>query len=244
MRVGVVVCRLVMPIAADRGGDGLRWKAACWDLGMIRGRRRGRDAFRPCPTGQDVRLCSPAVDGEFFGLPGRRTRMALCRTPWNTPWLALRLASEASNLAYHVRGDCLRCRVGDIPFARFGDGLHRDPGDDVRGSPRSVETSVVVIVARAGCPWCARVWPGQAVACPLFLFPGAAGVPGVQGGPQGRRPQGDAEHPGGRGGGPVRLAGAARTAAAQPPPLCGPRSGPAAVTWRPFPSGPARNPRG
>ena len=38
-----------------------------------------------------------------------------------------------------------------------------------------------------GCPCCARAWPGQAGACPLFLLPGAAGVPGVKGGPQGRR---------------------------------------------------------
>jgi hypothetical protein len=102
----------------------------------------------------------------------------------------------------------------------------------------------LVIMAGAGCPCCARVWPGQAVACPRFLLPGAAGVPGVQGGPQGRRPRGDAQHPGGRGGGPVRLAGATRTAAAQPPPLDGPRSGPAAFTRRPFPSATVRNPRG
>jgi hypothetical protein len=113
----------------------------------------------------------------------------------------------------------------------------------VRGSPQTVETSVLVIMVRAGCPCCARVWPGQARTCPLFLLPG---VPGGQGGPQGRRPQGrrpqgDAQHPGGRGGGPVRLAGAARTAAAQPPPFPGPRSGPAAVTRRPFPPATARN---
>jgi len=32
------------------------------------------------------------------------------------------------------------------------------------------------------------------VACPLLLLPGAAEVSGVKGGPQGRRPQGDAQH--------------------------------------------------
>jgi len=42
------------------------------------------------------------------------------------------------------------------------------------------------------------------------------------------------------GGGPVPLAGARRTAAAQPPPFPGPRSGPAAVTRRPFPPATAR----
>lgn len=59
-----------------------------------------------------------------------------------------------------------------------------------RGSPESVETSVVVIsLAGAGllAPAC-RV--GQAVACPLFLLPGAAVVSGVKGGPQG-----GAQHP-------------------------------------------------
>ena len=47
-----------------------------------------------------------------------------------------------------------------------------------------MEISVLVIMARVGCPCCARVRPGQARTCPLFLLPGAAGVPGVQGGPQ------------------------------------------------------------
>jgi hypothetical protein len=51
-----------------------------------------------------------------------------------------------------------------------------------RGSPETVETSVVMIAARAGCPCCARGWPGQAVACPLFLLPG--GFRGLRG--QGR----------------------------------------------------------
>jgi hypothetical protein len=64
-----------------------------------------------------------------------------------------------------------------------------------RGSPQTVETSVVVIMARTGWPSCARVRAGQAGACPLFLFPGAAGVPGVKGGPQGRRAQRGAQHP-------------------------------------------------
>jgi len=41
---------------------------------------------------------------------------------------------------------------------------------------------------------------------------------------------------------PVPLAGAARPAAAKPPPSPGPRSGPAAVTRRPFPPATARNP--
>jgi len=54
-----------------------------------------------------------------------------------------------------------------------------------RGSPQTVETSVVVIMARTGWAWCARAWPGQAQACPLFLFRGAAGVPRGQGRPAG-----------------------------------------------------------
>src|ERR1700739_2051338 len=92
-----------------------------------------------------------------------------------------------------------------------------------RGSPESVETSVLLIrVAGAvllapACRW------GRSVACPFFLLLGAAAVSGVKGGPQGRRPQGDAERPGGRRSGPVPLAGARRTAAAQPPPLPRPR---------------------
>jgi hypothetical protein len=108
-----------------------------------------------------------------------------------------------------------------------------------RGSPESVETSVLVIspvgagLLVPACGWC------RPVAWPLFLLPGAAVVSGVKGGPQG-----DAEHPGGRRGGPVPLAGARSTAAAQPPPFPGPRSGPAAVTRRPFPPATARNPRG
>ena len=65
----------------------------------------------------------------------------------------------------------------------------------------------MVIMARAGWACCARTRCGQAWACPLFLFPGAAGVPGVKGGPQGRRVQRDAQHPWGRGGGPVPLSG-------------------------------------
>ena len=36
---------------------------------------------------------------------------------------------------------------------------------------------------------------GRPQACPLFLSPGAAVVSGVKGGPQGRRPKGDAQHP-------------------------------------------------
>jgi len=36
---------------------------------------------------------------------------------------------------------------------------------------------------------------GQALACPLFLPPGAAEVSGVQGSPQGCRAQRDAQHP-------------------------------------------------
>jgi len=39
------------------------------------------------------------------------------------------------------------------------------------------------------CRW------GRPVACPLFLLPGAVVVFGVKGGPQGRRPQGGAQHP-------------------------------------------------
>jgi hypothetical protein len=46
----------------------------------------------------------------------------------------------------------------------------------------------VVIMAGAGWPCRARARRGQAVACPLLL-PGAAGVPGVKCGPQGRRAQ-------------------------------------------------------
>ena len=56
-----------------------------------------------------------------------------------------------------------------------------------RDSPQTVETSVVVITARAGWPCRARARRGQAWPCPLSLLPGAAGVPGVKGGPQGRR---------------------------------------------------------
>jgi hypothetical protein len=78
------------------------------------------------------------------------------------------------------------------------------------GSPQTVETSVVVIVARAGWPCCARARPGQAWTCPLFLPTGAAGVPGVRGGLHGRRPLGDAQHPNGPGWRPRTLSGHSR----------------------------------
>jgi hypothetical protein len=58
-----------------------------------------------------------------------------------------------------------------------------------------VEISVVVMVASNGWPCCARLAAGRPVACPLLLSRGAAVVSGVKGGPQGRRPQGDAQHP-------------------------------------------------
>jgi len=38
-------------------------------------------------------------------------------------------------------------------------------------------------------------WAGQACGLPAFPAPGAAVVSGVKGGPQGRRPQGDAPAP-------------------------------------------------
>ncbi|MGO9080414.1 MAG: hypothetical protein ACLQDY_15455, partial [Streptosporangiaceae bacterium] len=68
-----------------------------------------------------------------------------------------------------------------------------------RGSPQTVETSVVVIMASmagllAPVPGRGQAWPAR-----LFLVPGAAVVCGVKGGPQGRRApvarQRDAEHP-------------------------------------------------
>ena len=56
-----------------------------------------------------------------------------------------------------------------------------------RGSPQTVETSVVVIMASmagllAPVPGWGQAWPAR-----LFLVPGAAVVSGVKGGPQGRR---------------------------------------------------------
>jgi hypothetical protein len=54
-----------------------------------------------------------------------------------------------------------------------------------RRSPQSAERFIVVTAVRAGCPCCARIWPGQACDLPAFLLPGAAGVPRVKGGPQG-----------------------------------------------------------
>ena len=64
-----------------------------------------------------------------------------------------------------------------------------------RDSPQTVETSVVVIMASMAGLLAPVPGRGRLVACPLFLLPGAAVVSGVKGGPQGRRPQGDAEHP-------------------------------------------------
>ncbi len=76
-----------------------------------------------------------------------------------------------------------------------------------RGSPQTVEPSVVVIMAGAGWSCCARVRRGQAGACPLFLLAGAAGVPGVRGGPQGRRAQARCAAPLRPGGRPRTLSG-------------------------------------
>jgi hypothetical protein len=56
-----------------------------------------------------------------------------------------------------------------------------------RDSPQTVETSVVVIMARAGWFWCARARAGRPGPARFFLLPGAAVVSGVKGGPQGRR---------------------------------------------------------
>jgi len=64
-----------------------------------------------------------------------------------------------------------------------------------RDSPQTVETSVVVIIAGMGLALVRPRPAGQALACPLFLLPGAAVVSGVKGGPQGRRAQRDAQHP-------------------------------------------------
>ncbi len=60
-------------------------------------------------------------------------------------------------------------------------------GGESRGSPQTVETSVVVIMASmagllAPVPGRGQAWPAR-----LFLVPGAAVVSGVKGGPQGRR---------------------------------------------------------
>ena len=59
---------------------------------------------------------------------------------------------------------------------------------------------IMASMADLGAP---AFWRGRPVACPLFLSRGAAAVSGVKGGPQDRRAQRDAQHPGGRRGGPV-----------------------------------------
>ena len=102
----------------------------------------------------------------------------------------------------------------------------------------------MVITARAGWPCRARVRRGQAWACPLFLLPRGRRGPRGQGRPAGPSPAGRCGAPLRPGGRPRTLSGRARPAAAQPPPLPGPRSGPAALTRRPFPPATVRNPPG
>jgi hypothetical protein len=70
-----------------------------------------------------------------------------------------------------------------------------DAGDPYRGSPQTVETSVVVILPGAQRPLCAACPAGQALACPRFLPPaGPQWSPGSRAA-AGRRAQRDAQHP-------------------------------------------------
>jgi hypothetical protein len=135
---------------------------------------------------------------------------------------------------------------GRIVVAELKRGQAPDTTDmQGRDSPQTVETSVVVIMASMAGLLVPVPGRGRLVACPLFLLPGAAVVSGVKGGPQGPSPAG-------RCGAPLRLERRPRTlsgrkkasggAAASFFP--GPRSGPAALTRRPFPPGTARNPPG
>ena len=114
-----------------------------------------------------------------------------------------------------------------------------------RDSPQTVETSVVVIMASMAGLLAPVPGRGRLVACPLSLLPGAAVVSGVKGGPQGPSPAG-------RCGAPLRPEGRPRTLSGRKKASGGaaasfswhPRSGPAALTRRPFPPGTARNPPG
>jgi len=63
-------------------------------------------------------------------------------------------------------------------------------GQRWRGSPLTVETSVVVIMAGTGWPYRTRAWPGQACGLPAFPVPrGRSGLRG-QGRPAGPSPEG------------------------------------------------------
>jgi hypothetical protein len=75
---------------------------------------------------------------------------------------------------------------------------------ELRDSPQTVETSVVVIMASMAGLLVPVPGRGRLVACPLFLLPGAAVVSGVKGGPQGPSPAG-------RCGAPLRPEGRPRT---------------------------------
>ena len=102
----------------------------------------------------------------------------------------------------------------------------------------------MVIMASTGWPCCARLLAGQACGLPAFPVPrGRSGLRG-QGRPAGPSRAGRCAAPWRPEGRPRTLSGRRRPAAAQPPPLPGPRSGPAAVTRRPFPPATARNPPG
>ena len=66
---------------------------------------------------------------------------------------------------------------------------------------------------------------GRAVPCPLFLLPGAAGVPGVQGGPPGPSPAGRCAAPWRPGWRPRTLSGRSKDSGGAAAAFAGPRSG-------------------
>ena len=89
-------------------------------------------------------------------------------------WLAGRPAGPVCHLTSHIH--------------QFRDA--RALGQRWRGSPLTVETSVVVIMAGTGWPYRTRAWPGQACGLPAFPVPrGRSGLRG-QGRPAGPSPEG------------------------------------------------------
>jgi hypothetical protein len=128
----------------------------------------------------DDDLCG-AVNGQSLPVTGRYHSVllpALTPIPAVQPGDTVWWHADMIHSVGEVSGQKGWGNVMYIPAAPYCEKKNRD-------SPQTVETLVVVIMARAGWLWCARVRRGQAVACPFSLLPGAAVVSGVKGGPAG-----------------------------------------------------------